>query len=70
VNNDSQSILKIVKHSIIHYVYIRHSRIGSIVLYDLLYDVITLYLYYTNIMTNSISYRLIYLVWTDRMHNK
>ena len=47
---------------------------GSIVLYDLLYvifyDKIILYLYNTNIMTNSISYRLIYLVWIDRMHNK
>jgi len=74
VNNDPQSILKIVKHIIIHYVYIRQSRMGSIVLYDLLcdifYDIIILYLYNTNIRTNSISYRLIYLVWIDRIHNK
>ena len=47
---------------------------GSFVLYDLLcgvfYDIIILYLYNTNIRTNSISYRLIYLEWLDRMHNK
>jgi len=63
-----------VKHSIINYAYTRQSRMGSIALYDLLYDIfyeiIILYLHYTNIMTNSISYRLIYLVWIDRMHNK
>jgi len=74
VNNDPQSIFKIFKHIIIHYVYIRQSRMGSIVLYDLLcdifYDIIILYLYNTNIRTNSISCRLIYLVWIDRIHNK
>jgi len=65
---------KIVKYIMIHYVYIWQSRMGSIVLYDLLYDIfydiIILYLYNTNIMTNSISYRMIYLVWIDRIHNK
>ena len=43
---------------------------STIPLYDILYYIITLYLYYINIMTNSISYRLIYLVRIDRMHNK
>ena len=47
---------------------------GSIVLYDLLYDIfydiVILYLYNTNIITNSISCRLFYVVWIDRMHNK
>jgi len=32
--------------------------------------VIILYVYYISIMINSISYRLVDLVWIDRMHNK
>jgi len=52
----------IVTYGVICYVHMREM--------GLCFDIIILCLYYICIMTSSISYRLVDLVWIDRIHNK
>ena len=44
--------------------------VGFTIRCTLLYNYFMYSIYYISIMTNSISYRLVDLVWIDRMHNK